>query len=42
VTRALSLLALLPALALAAGAPGPRKFTLVFNGDNGGEIAPCG
>jgi hypothetical protein len=43
-TRALSLLALLPALALAASAPAPapKKLTLVFNGDNGGEIAPCG
>jgi hypothetical protein len=43
VTRAISLLALVvPALALAAGAPGPRKLTLVISGDNGGEIAPCG
>lgn len=42
-TRTLSLLVLLPAVALAAApAPAPKKFTLVFNGDNGGEIAPCG
>ena len=39
-TRAMSLLVLLPAVALAA--PAPKKLTLVFNGDNGGEIAPCG
>ena len=38
--RALSLLAVLPVVALAA--PAPKKFTLVFQGDNGGEIAPCG
>jgi hypothetical protein len=42
VTRALSLLVLLPAVTLAAPAPAPKKFTLVFQGDNGGEIAPCG
>jgi len=39
----LLLLALAPALALAAdGAGSAKKLTLVFNGDNGGEIAPCG
>jgi hypothetical protein len=32
------LVALLPALALAAD----RKLTILFTGDNGGEIAPCG
>jgi len=38
-----ALLALAPALALAAeGAGSTKKLTLVFNGDNGGEIAPCG
>jgi len=42
VTRALSLLFLVPAVALAAGAPAQKRFTLVFSGDNGGEIAPCG
>ncbi len=31
-------LVLLPALALA----GPKKLTILFTGDNGGEIAPCG
>ena len=44
------LLALVPAIALAApaataagtAAATPKKLTLVFNGDNGGEIAPCG
>lgn len=41
-TRSLLLLALVPALALAAEGAGPKKLTLVFNGDNGGEIAPCG
>ena len=39
-TRAIPLLLLVPAIALAA--PAPKKLTLVFNGDNGGEIAPCG
>jgi len=33
-------MALLPALALAA--PAPKKLTVAFTGDNGGEIAPCG
>jgi len=44
VRRALWLLAVLPVVALAAPAPAPasKKFTLVFQGDNGGEIAPCG
>lgn len=37
--RVLALSLLLPALALAAE---PKKLTLVFSGDNGGEIAPCG
>ena len=41
--RATWLLWLVPALALAAGpAPALKKLTLVFTGDNGGEIAPCG
>ena len=41
--RALWWLLLAPALALAAApAPAPKKLTLVFTGDNGGEIAPCG
>ena len=38
--RALSLAVLIPAVALAA--PTPKKFTLAFMGDDGGEIAPCG
>ena len=37
--RALALWLLLPALALGAEA---KKLTVVFSGDNGGEIAPCG
>jgi len=44
-TRSTLLLGLLlPGLALAAApADAPaKKLTLVFNGDNGGEIAPCG
>lgn len=39
---AIALALLLPGLALAAAPAAPRKLTLVFNGDNGGEIAPCG
>ncbi len=31
-------LALLPGLALGS----PQKLTVLFTGDNGGEIAPCG
>jgi hypothetical protein len=31
-------LLLQPDLALA----GPKKLTILFTGDNGGEIAPCG
>jgi hypothetical protein len=59
VRRILSLLLLVPSLALAAlekaPAPaasppptptsttgGPKKLSLAFTGDNGGEIAPCG
>jgi hypothetical protein len=42
VTAALKLwavaLLVLPDLALA----GPKKLTILFTGDNGGEIAPCG
>ncbi len=34
----LLLMALLPTGALAAD----RKLTLLFTGDNGGEVAPCG
>ena len=41
-TRTLPVLLLLPALALAAAPAAPKKLTLVFSGDNGGEIAPCG
>jgi len=40
--RALLLSLLLPALALAAEGATPRKLAVAFNGDNGGEIAPCG
>ncbi|HEY8207741.1 MAG TPA: hypothetical protein VIG99_09690 [Myxococcaceae bacterium] len=42
--RARSILLLLaPAIALTtAAAPAPKKLTLAFSGDNGGEIAPCG
>lgn len=40
------LAALVPALTLAlAAAPSlgaEKKLTLVFTGDNGGEVAPCG
>jgi hypothetical protein len=38
----LLLLALTPALAFGAEGAGARKLTVAFNGDNGGEIAPCG
>jgi hypothetical protein len=31
-------LLLIPGLALAA----PKKLTVLFTGDNGGEIGPCG
>jgi hypothetical protein len=34
-------LALALALALPAAAPA-KELTLVFTGDNGGEVAPCG
>jgi hypothetical protein len=37
--RATALLLLLPSLAFADAA---KKVTLVFTGDNGGEVAPCG
>ena len=37
----LAVLALLLLLPLVAGAA-PRQLTLLFTGDNGGEIAPCG
>lgn len=43
-TRALSVLALLllaPA-ALAAAPASPPRAVLLFTGDNGGEVAPCG
>lgn len=40
--RAFSFLLLVPALSFAAAEPAPKKLTLAFSGDNGGEIAPCG
>jgi hypothetical protein len=36
--RLLTLLLLIPGLAPAA----PKKLSLLFTGDNGGEIGPCG
>lgn len=35
---------LLLALALAApaGAAAPQKLSILFTGDNGGEVSPCG
>jgi hypothetical protein len=33
---------LLAALPLAAADAAPRKLVVLFTGDNGGEIAPCG
>lgn len=38
---ALGALALVLLLPLVAGAA-PKKLVLLFTGDNGGEIAPCG
>ncbi|WP_255207846.1 MULTISPECIES: hypothetical protein [Myxococcus] len=37
----LAALALLLLLPLVAGAA-PRQLVLLFTGDNGGEVAPCG
>lgn len=37
--RALGLAA---ALASAAAAGADKRVTLIFSGDNGGEVAPCG
>ncbi len=37
-SRLLLLLSLLPVVAFGAGPP----LTVLFTGDNGGEIAPCG
>jgi hypothetical protein len=37
----LAALALLLLLPLVAGAA-PKKLVLLFTGDNGGEVAPCG
>lgn len=39
--RLLTRLALLLAVALPFAAPA-KELTLVFTGDNGGEVAPCG
>lgn len=39
-TRALALVAVLALPAFAAG--DKKQLTLVFQGDNGGEVAPCG
>lgn len=35
-------LALLLLLAVPAFAAGGKQLTLIFEGDNGGEVAPCG
>ena len=38
---ALTLLAA-PVAPVAAAKSAPKKVTLIFTGDNGGEVAPCG
>ena len=35
-------LSTLLALSLSAGAAAPKKITLLFTGDNGAQVAPCG
>lgn len=40
--RAFTLIALLCASVAFAAPPAEKHLTLLFTGDNGGEVAPCG